>query len=551
MIRKNLILLSIERISLLINRKVSQQFAMQETHSRLLQDHFYLNLRLKFDSVLEDIRIKHDESLDIDIIAKITRKDITLASNQKLILRTLHSLNFKKAIVYSETFGATIWFPVDRKWQDQLSELGLRFNRPICCLLLRFFKIFSAIRSFLKLLRQEFRALRGTYAQTKELRKTGKDVSCIYLSGFIETNFPNLNFESHNFFDWFAKRIHGDTLFLHNCMNLKTSEQSRSHIHFQDTPVPKMFLKERLASYLTLTILILRYVFNPQLKVFELLSQVDEILVILQLSRSTEDWKYEFVIFPSTVLIAQPLWSIFLERSATKVILVNYTAMAEPLSPKSTRVVDGIWHLSTWNNTWVVDEYQSSQMKLTSRYTSKNFSSVGVPYWSGRTYDDPPRDKKGYLAVFDTHIRSNQVFSAGVVDEMGWNDPILEETFIEIVLDVAMRLNLVVLHKKKRKVPEIQQVRVDEITLRLKSEYGEYYQAVDESFSAASLIGLSVAVVSKPISTTAFVATEMGKPSIILDPTMNTQSNDPGLRDCKLAYTADQLFQIIKNSLDV
>jgi hypothetical protein len=96
----------------------------------------------------------------------------------------------------------------------------------------------------------------------------------------------------------------------------------------------------------------------------------------------------------------------------------------------------------------------------------------------------------------------------------------------------------------------MQQARVDGITQRLKYEYGEYYQAVDESFSAASLIELSVAVVSKPISTTAFVAMEMGKPSIILDPTMNTQSNDPGLRDCKLAYTADQLFQIIKNSLD-
>ena len=68
--------------------------------------------------------------------------------------------------------------------------------------------------------------------------------------------------------------------------------------------------------------------------------------------------------------------------------------------------------------------------------------------------------------------------------------------------------------------------------------------------AAESLIGLSVAVVSKPISTTAFVAIEMGKPSIILDPTMNTQFNDPGLRDCKLAYTADQLFQFIEESLD-
>ena len=111
--------------------------------------------------------------------------------------------------------------------------------------------------------------------------------------------------------------------------------------------------------------------------------------------------------FPSTVLIARPLWSIVLERSGTKVILVNYTAMAELLSPNSTRVIVGIWHLPTWNDTWVVDEYQATEMKLTSRYTSKRLSCVGVPYWRGRIYVQIPRAEKGYIAVFDTHIKSN------------------------------------------------------------------------------------------------------------------------------------------------
>ena len=97
---------------------------------------------------------------------------------------------------------------------------------------------------------------------------------------------------------------------------------------------------------------------------------------------------------------------------------------------------------------------------------------------------------------------------------------------------------------------EIHQVRSDAITHRLKSKYGDSYQAIDESFSAFSLIGLSVVVVSKPISTTAFIATEMGKTSIILDPTKNTQFDDPGLRNCKLAYTADQLFQNIDDSFN-
>ena len=526
------------------------EFALQETHDRLLKEHFYLNFRLKIDSFLKTLRVTHDNSLDSVVTATISRKDISLAANQKLVLKTINSLNFKKAIVYSKTFNTSIWFPLEREWQDQLSQLGLRFNRPMCSLLLVLFKLLYTINSFKKLLLHEIGSLKSSPVPVKTLGDQIKKDPDIFLCGFDKSNFPSLTYKSHNFFDWLTQKINGEYLYIHNCAEIKTLKQAWPQIQFQNTPAPRILLRKRLVSYFSLIILIIRSIFNPQLKMFDLLSQVDEILVILQLSKSIRTWNYDYVIFPSTVLIVRPLWSIFLERSGTKVVLVNYTAMAEPLNPYLTRVVDGIWHLSTWEDTWVVDERQASQMKLTSGFWSVNYSCVGVPYWSGKVLDRLPHVERGYIAVFDTHIRSNQLFSAGVVDEMGWNDPKLEEAFIELVLKAATRLNLAVLHKRKRKVPESQLARLDEITHRLKSEYGEYYQAIDESFSAVSLVALSLAVVSKPISTTAFVATEMGKLSIILDPTMNLQSNDPGLRDCRLVYTADQLFQTIKDFLD-
>ncbi len=543
-------MLILERIYLLINRQVSSEFAMQETHDRLLKEQFYLSFRLKTDSLLETIRINHNNSQDSLITANISRKDISLAANQKLILRTINSLNFKKAIVYHKTFDANIWFPLNRELQHQFSQLGLRFNRPICSLLLVLFKSLSAIKSVKKLFCNEIGSLRSTHLPVKTLgdrRKTSPD---IFLYGLNKSNFPSVTHKSHNFFDWIALRIKGEYRILHNCAEMKISKQTWPQIQFQDTVSPYIPVRKRLVSYFSLIILIVRYIFNPQLKVFDILSQVDEIIVILQLSKNPKAWSYDYVIFPSSVLIVQPLWSIFLEKSGTKVVLVNYTAMAEPLSPHLTRVVDGIWHLSTWKDTWVVDEQQASQMRLASKFWSENYSCVGVPYWSGRVLDQIPYAERGFVAVFDTFIRSNQVFSAGTVDEMGWNDPKLEESFIELVLQAATRLNLVVLHKKKRKVPESNQAIQDRIAHRLKAEYGEYYQLIDESFSAESLVSLSVAVVSKPISTTAFVATQMGKLSIIFDPTMNTQSNDPGLRNCKLVYTADQLFQTINGFLD-
>lgn len=550
MIRKSQFLLIIERIYILINRQVSSEFAMQEIHDRLLKEKFYLNFRIKTDSLLETLRVTHDNSQDSTITANISQKDVRLAANQKIILRTINSLNFKKAIVYYKTFDASIWFPLDREWQDQFSQLGLRFNRPICSLLFVLIKILSTIKSLKKLVRNEIIGLKSKPLPTKTLGGQSNKNPVIFLNGFDKSTFPSLTYKSHNFFDWLAQKFNKESFFLHNCTEIKTLKLTWPQIQFQNTVAPYIPARKRLFSYSSLIVLIVRYIFNPRLKVFDLLSQVDEIIIILHLLKSPKAWSYDYVVFPSMVLIVQPLWSIFLERSGTTVVLVNYTAMAEPLSPHLTKVIDGIWHLSTWKDTWVVDEQQASQMKMTSRYWSKNYSCVGVPYWSGRVLDKVPHTERGFIAVFDTFIRSNQVFSAGVVDEMGWNDPNLEEAFIELALQAATRLNLVVLHKKKRRVPESNQVKQDRITHRLKAEYGKYYQAIDESFSAVSLVSLSLAVVSKPISTTALLAAEMGKLSIILDPTMNTHSNDPGLRDCKLVYTTDQLFQTIKDFLD-
>jgi polysaccharide biosynthesis PFTS motif protein len=550
MIRKSFFLLIIERLYLLFNRQVTCEFAMQEMHDRLLKEHFYLNFRLKTDSLLETLRVNHNNSQDSFITTNISRKDICLAANQKLILRTINSSTFRKAIVYYKTFDASIWFPLNREFREQFSQLGLRFNRPICSLLLVLFHVLATIKSVTKLLRHEIGGLRSTPFPVKTLGDWNKKNPNIFLYGVDKSAFPNLTYKSHNFLDWLVLKFKREYFFFHNCPEMKTSKQTWPQIQFQHTVVPNIAVKKRLASYFSLIILIVRYVFNPQLKVFDMLTQVDEILVTLQLSKNANTWSYDYVIFPSSVLIVQPLWSIFLERAGVKVILVNYTAMAEPVSPHLTRVVDGIWHLSTWKDTWVVDEQQASQMRLTSRFWSENYSCVGVPYWSGRVLDQIPHTERGFIAVFDTFIRSNQVFAAGVVDEMGWNDPKLAVSFIELTLQVATRLNLVVLHKKKRKVPEAYRAIQDRITPKLKAEYGEHYQVIDESFSVESLVSLSVAVVSKPISTTALIATEMGKLSIVFDPTMNTQPNDPGLRNCKLVYTADQLFQTINGFLD-
>lgn len=544
-IRKHL-----DRISILLGKRVSQESALQSMHATLLQDGFYLDFRVKIDAVCDDLRIKHNDSVNIEIVDKISSKDISLGANQKIILRTIHSLNLKKAIVYSKTFGTTIWFPLDRHWQGHFKDLGLRLNRPICTALLGIFKVLSTAKSFSKLARHEWEAIKFSSDKSNDHLLGKIEKSTVYMSGFDETNFPDSRYPTHNFYDWFSRKHGASNVYIHDCKELRVSSLESPQFFFQNTIVPKILKRSRIKSYLHLSSLLMRYFLNPRLKFYDFISQLDEFILTLQLIKSPRAYSYDLVIFPSSVLIAKPLWSVFLENSGVKVALMNYTAMAEPLSPKLSKIVDGMWHLSSWKDIWVVDDYQATQMDLTSKSTAKNYTNIGVPHWSGRIFNPPQNSGLQYVAVFDTHIRSNQIFTAGVVDEMGWNDPRLEEDFISTVLQATSHLDLVVLHKKKRKVPQMQQTKVDEMTQKLKLIYGDKYQVVDETFSALSLIDLSIAAVSKPISTTAFVAIEMLKPSIILDPTMNVQTNDPGLRGCKLAYNREQLLEILKSVIE-
>ena len=540
----------LDRISILLGKRVSNESALQSMHATLLQDGFYLDFRVKIDAVCDDLRNKHNDSVNMEIVEKISSKDISLGANQKLILRTIHSLNLKKAIVYSKTFGTTIWFPLDRDWQGHFKDLGLRLNRPMCTALLGVFKVLSTAKSFSKLARNEIDAIKFSSGKSSNHLSGKMDKSHVYMSGFGETNFPDSRYLTHNFYDWFSRKHGTSKVYIHDCKALRLSSLEGPQFCFQNTIVPKILMRNRIKSHLHLSLLLVDYFLNPKLKFYDFVSQLDELILTLQLIKSPRAYSFDLVIFPSSILIAKPLWAVFLENYGVKVVLVNYTAMAEPLSPKLSKVVDGIWHLSSWKDIWVVDNYQATQMQVTSNSTAESYTIIGVPLWSGRIFKLTPNAGRQYLAVFDTHIRSNQVFSAGVVDEMGWNDPKLEEIFISSVLQVASQLNLVVLHKKKRKVPQAQQTKVDEMTQKLKSIHGDNYQVIDETFSAVSLIELSIAAVSKPISTTAFVATEMGKPSIILDPTMNVQMNDPGLRGCKLAYSSEQLLEILKSVIE-
>jgi polysaccharide biosynthesis PFTS motif protein len=285
----------------------------------------------------------------------------------------------------------------------------------------------------------------------------------------------------------------------------------------------------------------LKSIFLSRASIFDFMTQLDDLVMAVRIHFRSSQSEIDIALFPNTVVVERPLWSIALERSGTKIVLVHYSASAEPLEIDSERIVDGIWNLSSWTHTWIVDTYQESQMRSISEFTADKFEVVGVPFWTGRKLDASFFIGGPWVSVFDTTIRSNLVFSASSIDDLGWNNSELEEEFIRIVLEAAVPLNLKILHKKKRRVSETNQLDFDRTARILKAEFGVFYTVVDENVAPESLIENSSFVVSKPISTIAFSAAQHGVPAIILDPTGNIRRDDPGLRNIPVARHSSEL----------
>lgn len=539
---------SINRILILLDRPTSIDSYLQSQHAKLISKGFYKHFRQTMDTFYLGKRLNLNKENKTTIFVGLSVQEIQLGAIQKSMLRTLQTSRFKKAIAYSTLTNTPLWFPISRRSQLELHSLNLAFNPVMCLCLNQIFKVLFIVKSFQKLATYFVFMIRNFDRVKKSNTSIG---NIVYLGGFSPSNFTSLHFASYDFLDWVQHKLGRDKIYLHDCSKLDQTSDSNSNGIVRHNPIVTTigpFSSEFLILF-KLTVFIIRASFVSRVSIFDLLSQIDELFIAMRLHSKLFKGGLDYALFPNTVVVARPLWSIDLEQFGTKVVLVHYSASAEPLEFDTKRLVDGIWNLSSWTNTWIVDAYQEHQMRSISQFSPKNFEVIRVPYWSGRRLEASFFAGGPWVSVFDTTIRSNIVFSASSIDDLGWNDPHLEEKFIRLVLDAAVPFGLRVLHKKKRRESESSKVGFDEIARNLEVEFGNFYTVVNEVVAPESLIENSSFVISKPISTIAFAAAQVGVPAIFLDPTGNVSEKDPGLRGLPLAHTSSDLSSFFLNKL--
>jgi polysaccharide biosynthesis PFTS motif protein len=541
----------LNRIFILNRRNLSLEFKlMQREHQGLLSQGFYTKLAETIDLISCRLRLSIDENAPTKLFASISNSDFLLAYYQRLFSATLGNHDFRKAILYSLTFDVPIWFPLKKTWQEDLSGLGLKFNQPICSTLIWMFQVHSSLRAIARLLISEWDFWKRLVGRNQFLIETSADQKSILLSGFSRGNFPSLHYPSHNFFDWVSDYYREEINFIHDNEELAREGHLRENLHFKKFFGLRSSWMNLLHSYLSLTVFLINIPKSRRVGFGKIFYLVDEVMISIKIFECQKSLSLSHALFPSTYMVVKPLWATQMERQGIEVVCVSYTAFADPLNDSNNRIVNGVWHLSNWKVMWVVDQTQINQMMMTSMKTSEKFITIGVPYWSGKIYV-PPKELAGpFVSIFDTYIRED-FFGAGTMEAMGWHNPALEIIFLETILQVASELGLTVLHKKKRQISKELDLVFEEKIKETKMRYSQIYHQIEPNYSADSIIEHSSVVVSKPLSTTAFIASQLNIPSLFFDPTGKVKVDDLGLRKCGLAHNHTDLKLLIQKALNL
>lgn len=519
---------------------------LSKTHNSLIRDKFYSLFRIKIAEALRNMRqeLESNSRKEIHDLIGLSDFQIRLGFQQKFTLKTVYSLNFKKAVAYSSLTKKDIFFPVLKSIRRALVQsFGLKFNSFGSAIT----HLFLVILFFLNSSRKLMLILFG-FTNSQKLAGIDRTAKKIYLYGFPIESFPDANFSTHNFAEWLNRKFPTRLTIFHNNESLKLQNSPNASIDFQFSrtvlcEVPFLY---RLSALLKLGLWLCSNFYNLSL-LKATLAQIDEIYISILLTNKRKFFSADMVIFPNSLSVQRPLWSFVLEERSCQIVFAHYSASAEPSKSFSIDLCDGIWHLSAWSMSWIVDEKQGEFAKRMSPNYSRKFEIVGVPHWSGRKLNELPRRDCFTVSVFDTYIRANQLFSAATIDDLGWNNFDLEWIFISEILEVATSYNMTVIHKRKRPVNDVNSSIRQLNSLSLLSRFGKSYFEIDETFSAESLVDLSQLVVVKPISTVAFIAKEKAKPVIFFDPTGNLEKGDPMLRGIPLASNKKELHELISN----
>tara|TARA_B100000767_G_C19759321_1_gene534421 strand:- start:732 stop:2252 length:1521 start_codon:yes stop_codon:yes gene_type:complete len=459
--------------------------------------------------------------------------DIELSARQYLTVRLL-SLSFNKAILHSIGSNKALKHPLPREWRNALTEQNIQVNHFACSLLwvgyttmLWGYGVFEVVKSVYSLIRSQSTTL-GSY---------------VYFQGLNENNISSSK-DDHNIINWYLQwknKSKNIDAIGHSVKCIPKFRHQNLNISYMER-LPYINGINRVYYIFWLVYLILHsalfFLFNPYPGVL-----LSEMVKLIRVKLADKNQLAKDYIFHNSGILYRPLWTYEAEVKKSRIILYFYGTNIENFKSKDGYRVTWPYHLITWPHLLVWNKYQANFINRFD-HCSPIVEEVGVIWFSTKDIEisSPPKNS---IAVFDVEaVRTSFYRILGASIEL--YVPSISNQFLSDIQEVAEQNNLIMMHKRKRKISH-KLVHKKYLQNLKQLQKKENYIEIDPDLDATLLIKKTLSSISMPFTSTAHIAQSEGRPSVYYDPSGLIQKNDTAAHGIPILTGISELKEWVKN----
>lgn len=269
----------------------------------------------------------------------------------------------------------------------------------------------------------------------------------------------------------------------------------------------------------------------------EFLSIGDQLALAIKVELSDATTLPQYVFFSESDGIVRPIWTYLAEESGAHVIFLFFSNFDSPLTLEGEDASYDAFKCSTWSEFWVIDGFQRSRLQNALLTQNVQFRIVGTP-WRADSHFMPKIPEGRLIAIFDNESHVDFYYWSSIVD-YGFYGSKKDLDFLNDLVEVAERNNLILIHKPKREIGHKRSKDYEDLLASL--ENSSNYIRVHPDTSPERIIQRVDAVVSIPFTSTALIAKQLGKNSAFYDPTGLLSDKEPCLRDIPLFHNVSSI----------
>jgi len=330
--------------------------------------------------------------------------------------------------------------------------------------------------------------------------------------------------------DYFKKE---NTVFLHSAKSLKKSN-SKHFFYLKRFPIkfvsyPKFFGH----ALLIYSVAFKEWILGDYKKMYCLADMVEDLRL-----KSSTIFLPDAAVFNESNGIVRPLYSYSLEAKGCKVQFIPVST-SDSIKLSGEEIDFYPWQLSSWPEYYVYDKYQYNFLKKAIGANKLNINKTYQIPFNLDTNDEINPRKNRYFSLFDLTPKPFH-YGSSSLNDIGSNFTEEWEKFLSNCLTIANELDFTILYKPKRPINSKHHGEFVVNFLKNLSD-NEHLSILNPNLSPHRIIKSSIGVVSTPITTPAFIAQQLNKPSAFYSGSKLLSSNDPVFRGIPVLRNIQEL----------